>query len=260
MHWQGYRATYNSPDGSTETRYFYGQRKDGAPGAKAGTDIAAIEDFASEPSMDSQLDSSLWWSSWLTGSAEPRGRFAGIPSTLNSADLAYSTSSGNHELVARFFQNGIPNSDNPSTRRFTFANQDHVDIEAHQPELDRSDDNKFAIAGTVAAGFFVPPVAAGVLSGVAAGSVLPKDAAWQPYTASFYHKDGTLRGTLYVYGWARSGSVNNPPNFGGNTDKNQWPFFADMPNQVTWWPWKESDTAAYLPGMPMPARIFPEEL
>lgn len=93
-----------------------------------------------------------------------------------------------------------------------------------------------ALTGVVSA-----VVVAGPFAGIVAGTVMPDNAAWQGYTATFVDKNKNYYATKYFYGWKEANNIFHAVSVDGEYDANKFPNFADENSKFVWYTWKSDD-------------------
>ena len=184
-----------------------------------------------------------------------------VPTALRGFDYRSHWNTG-WETKARLFQHGTPLERNLNRRRFTFADNSYVDIQAHEPAVAYSTaSDALAVGVFLASGLAVGVVVSGIMSyalmpgvvvglalGIAAGGggalltylkTRPHDAVWQGYTARYYSNAEACvaSGTEYFYGWKRSDDRAQRVAINGSTDVATFQNFAHTPHDYSWWRW-----------------------
>jgi hypothetical protein len=197
--------------------------------------------------------------------AAPAHHVLPAPAAVNSHNYSSGYYAG-WDTQARFFQHGTPVERNLNRRRFTFADNSYVDIQAHEPGSAYSSLSDLAVVGTylitgaavavavagIATFAVLPGVAIGMAAAVAgssggAGSVLahlitrPYNAAWQGYTARYYNHANAAHswGVRHFYGWKKVSDLSERLAINGSTDVSTFENFANAPDDYDWWRWRE---------------------
>ncbi len=176
---------------------------------------------------------------------------AGLPEGLTSMQAGYAAQ---WRTQAQLFAYSVPLGQDRNTRRYTFADQSYVEIQAYQPTLLTSSRSDWAVLGVgllaalvgamVSGGVFGAWMLLGGLAGALVGVGTarlgrPLDAAWQGYAAHYFSAEGDRApwGGRYFYGWKQSSGVTAPVRLEGSAAAQIFSNFADHAQDFSWHGW-----------------------